>query len=448
MLCQIFSSMYLYLNFDFKVLNRRKCRIMKILQPFKSLNEPLFAKLYIAQSISLLGDAFTWIGVALLAFEFGGNQSAKILATALTLRVTAFIIFGSYAGVLADRFNRKKIMIITNLMRMVIVFSLAFIGNVWQMYIMIFLLNVFNAFFTPAYKACIPQLISKKEYYGDAISLSNATWQLLGVIGPGLAGGLAVVWGSRQIFLFDAGSFIISSVLVLSIPISHLKKEINKTQSSFVRIWNDIIKGTKLLFHNQPIRFSLFIELTAAIAGAQILVNTVGYIKGNLLMTDKEYGLLMTVFGIGATIAAFTANNLDRSKNKTKMLIIGALILATAVSLANFASFHSLIFLWIIAGLGMSFTEIPAQIIIAENIELEQQGKVYGSHFAWLHLWWAIGYPIAGITGTYFVNHQFMIGGVLAMVLLIVICLNRVCKKTPISFPMKNRDRLLRSSEK
>ena len=69
---------------------------MKIIEPIKSLKDPLFAKLYVAQTISLLGDAFTWVGIALLAFEFGGNQSAKILATALTLRVTAFIIFGSY----------------------------------------------------------------------------------------------------------------------------------------------------------------------------------------------------------------------------------------------------------------------------------------------------------------------------------------------------------------
>ena len=86
---------------------------MKIFEPLKSLKETLFARLYFAQAISLLGDAFTWIGVALLAFEFGGNQSAKILAIALTIRVTAYILFGSYAGILADRFNRKKIMIIT-----------------------------------------------------------------------------------------------------------------------------------------------------------------------------------------------------------------------------------------------------------------------------------------------------------------------------------------------
>ena len=144
---------------------------MRFSEPIKALKEPLFAKLYFAQAISLLGDAFTWMGIALLAFEFGGNESAKILAIALTIRVTAFIFFGSYAGVLADRFNRKKIMIITNLFRMSIVFSLAFVNSVWQLYSLIFFLNIFNAFFTPAYKACIPQLISQKENYGNAIAL-------------------------------------------------------------------------------------------------------------------------------------------------------------------------------------------------------------------------------------------------------------------------------------
>ena len=403
---------------------------MKLLEPLKSLKEPLFAKLYLAQTISLLGDAFTWIGIALLAFEFGGIESAKILATALTLRVTAFIIFGSYAGVLADRINRKAIMIFTNMARMLIVFSMAFVTNTWQLYVLIFMLNIFNAFFTPSYKACIPQLIKNKDNYANAITLSNATWQLLGMLGPGLAGALAVWLGSRQIFIFDAASFIISSVLVFMIPIALLKEE-DKTesQSSFKNVWNDMVKGTKLLFNNSPIRFALLIELVAAIAGAQILVNTVGHIKGNLSLTDKEYGWAMTAFGIGATIAAFTANTLDKSKNKSTLLIIGALMLAVAVSLGNIVPFSVLLFLWIIAGLGQSFTEMPSQILIAENIALEQQGKVYGSHFAWSHLWWAIGYPIAGFTGTYFNSIEFLIGGILTLILLGIVSAYRFLKK-------------------
>ena len=401
---------------------------MNIFEPLKSLKEPLFAKLYFAQAISLLGDAFTWIGIALLAFEFGGNHSAKILAIALTLRVTAFIIFGSYAGVLADHFNRKKIMILTNFIRMIIVFSLAFITTIWELYTLVFLLNIFNAFFTPAFKASIPQLISQKEKYKNAISLANTTWQLLGMLGPGLAGVVAVFWGSRQIFIIDAFSFIVSSILVFFIPFSILKERKTLKRFSLSVLWENTIHGTKLIFNDTSIRFALLMELVAAIAGSQILVNTVGHIKGNLSLTDKEFGWAMTAFGIGATIAAFTVNAIDQSRNKTKLLIMGALMISLSVLSANIVPYNVLLITWIIAGMGQSFANMPSQILIAENIPIDKQGKAYGSHFALSHLWWAIGYPIAGFTGIYLTSHDFLVGGLLALVFLLIICLHRFLK--------------------
>ncbi len=185
--------------------------------PFSPLKEKIFLKLYFSQTISLLGDAFTWVGIALLAFQFGGENSAAILSIALTLRVTAFILFGPYAGVLADRIDRKKIMYITHFVRMGIVGCLPFVTEAWQIYVLIFFLNIFNAFFTPAYKAAIPQSIKSEKNYSSGIALSNATNQLLGVLGPGLAGGVAAWLGARQIFFLDAASFIISAVFILSL---------------------------------------------------------------------------------------------------------------------------------------------------------------------------------------------------------------------------------------
>src|SRR5215212_3886116 len=135
------------------------------MNPFKALSDKIFLRLYLSQTISLLGDAFTWVGIALLAFQFGAENSAAILSTALTLRVAAFILFGPYAGVLADRMDRKKIMYITHFARMAIVGCLPFVHTAWQIYAPMFFLNIFNAFFTPAYKAAIPQSISNKEVY-------------------------------------------------------------------------------------------------------------------------------------------------------------------------------------------------------------------------------------------------------------------------------------------
>jgi NRE family putative nickel resistance protein-like MFS transporter len=281
--------------------------------PFSALQEKLFLRLYLSQTISLLGDAFTWVGIALLAFQFAGENSAAILSTALTLRVTAFILFGPYAGVIADRIDRKKIMYITHFVRMGIVACLPFVTEAWEIYVLIFFLNIFNAFFTPAYKAAIPQSIKDEDSYSSGIALSNATNQLLGVLGPGLAGGVAAWLGARQIFFVDAATFIIAAVVIVSLP-SLLIERKAKGEIVQAKVWTDILKGTRLLFTEKAIRFALLIELVSAIAGAQILVNTVGYIKGQLHLTDKHYGYVMAAFGIGAAIAAFASGNLIHQK--------------------------------------------------------------------------------------------------------------------------------------
>jgi NRE family putative nickel resistance protein-like MFS transporter len=397
--------------------------------PFIALKDKIFFKLYLSQTISLLGDAFTWVGIALLAFQFGGEHSAAILSTALTLRVTAFIIFGPYAGVIADRIDRKKIMYITHFVRMAIVGCLPFVTAAWQIYLLIFFLNIFNAFFTPAYQAAIPQSITTKKSYSSGIALSNATNQLLAVLGPGLAGAVAAWLGAREIFFVDAASFIIAAVFILSLP-PLLVAKTGKRKIIQAKIYTDILKGTRLLFTNNAIRFALLIELVSAIAGAQILVNTVGYIKGQLHLTDKHYGYVMAAFGIGAAIAAFASGNFDKSKNRIASLLIGGGLICVSIAFGNYVDFITFFILWLIAGFSQTLAEMPSQILIAEKIPKEEHGKVYGAHFAWSHLWWAFAYPIAGFTGTRFQNKEFLIGAVISMVLFVLITL--------IFYPRKN----------
>ena len=126
----------------------------------QSLRNPLFARLYAAQTTSLLGDAFTWVALALLAFEVGGAKSATILAGALTLRVTAFVLLSPWAGILADRVDRRKLMAGADLGRMGVVGLMPWVNEVWQIYALMFLLNALTAFFTPAHQAALPQVIS------------------------------------------------------------------------------------------------------------------------------------------------------------------------------------------------------------------------------------------------------------------------------------------------
>ncbi|HAO50526.1 MAG TPA: MFS transporter, partial [Runella sp.] len=389
-------------------------RVATLIEPFQALKNRTFAKLYLAQTISLIGDAFTWVGLALLAYEIDKERSSIILATALTLRVTAFIVFSPFAGVVADRIERKKILYVTHFVRMGIVACLPFITSELQIYGLVFFLNVFNAFFTPTYRAIIPQIIEGK-YFREAIGLSTATFQLLGVLGPGLAGIVAVWLGARDIFLVDALSFVLAAILILSIPKADLQKGVVDAGKNPKNAWAEVIKGISLLFGNKLLRFALSIEFVSAIAGAMILVNTIGHVKNELGLDDKYYGWVMAAFGIGASIAAFASGILDRTKSRSISLISGALLLGLSVCVANFTNYPIFVALWVLAGLGQSLAEIPSETLIGENISSENQGKVYGSHFAFSHLWWAIAYPIAGFMGNRFPENDFLYGGILTL---------------------------------
>jgi NRE family putative nickel resistance protein-like MFS transporter len=396
-------------------------------EPFQALKNRVFSILYFAESISLLGDAFTWVGLALLSYQFGRERSAIILATALTLRVTAFILFSPFAGVLADRVSRKIILYLTHFIRMGIVACLPFVRQEWQIYTLVFLLNVFNAFFTPTYRSVIPHVVDHTQYR-QAVGLSTATFQILAVIGPGLAGILAVWFGAREIFFIDAGSFVIAAILILMLPAGKLRHSVKQNEKTFTA-WRDAIKGIRLLFKNPSIRFALIIEFISAIAGAQILVNTVGHIKSGLHLDDRHYGWAMAAFGIGASIAAFVAGSLDKTKSRRLSLIVGALVLSVTISITNFVGYAVMLVLWLFAGLGQSLAEMPSETLIGENIPENEQGKVYGSHFAFSHLWWAIAYPVAGFTGSHYPGKDFLIGGIIAVIFL-GIALSAMGKRT------------------
>ena len=387
--------------------------------PFRSLRNPVFARLYAAQTTSLLGDALTWVGLALLAFELDGRNSAQILAFALTLRVTAFVLLAPLAGLLADRFNRKTIMVTADVVRMVIIGLLPFVTQVWQVYALMFTVNAFTAFFTPTFQATLPAVTTDAEL-PQALSLSSATNELLGVLGPGLAGAVAAFLGARDIFFIDAATFLVSGVLIftLSARLGHELHEIPKAEAEQRVTVAAVLEGTRLLWKNAVMRYALLLELVAAVSGALILVNTVGLVRGQLHLSEAKYGWVMAAFGIGATAAALLAGALTKRIAHTTFLILGAVLTSLAVLPANHAGLWLLMGLWLLAGAGQNAVNLATQTLIAEQTDKAHQGRVYGAHFAWSHLWWAFAYPLAGFLGTNFAPDSFLYGGTVALLLL------------------------------
>jgi NRE family putative nickel resistance protein-like MFS transporter len=393
---------------------------MQTLQLFRSLRNPIFARLYAAQTTNLLGDALTWLGLALLAFELAGNDAAVVLSGALTLRVTAFVLLSPVAGVLADRLDRKTILVTTHLARMALVSLLPFVHAVWQVYASVFALNVFYAFFTPTYQATIP-LVTGKQDYPQAIALSSATFQLLGVLGPGIAGAIAAFVGARQVFFLDALTFLIAAILIVTLP-GRLQVEPATAQARpSGRTWSEIRAGTTHLVSDGYLRYALAMQLVAAITGAQILVNTVGYVQGTLNLGSVQYGWVMGAFGIGATLAAAAVGSLGERWARTRIIWLGAILMTIALLPASYVGLALLLGLWSVAGAGQTFVNVSAQTLIADRTPTEFQGRVYGAQFAWSHLWWVFAYPLAGWIGSEMSDRMFLYGGLIGFVLLLLV---------------------------
>jgi MFS transporter, NRE family, putaive nickel resistance protein len=383
------------------------------------LNNPIFRRLYIAQTISLFGDALTWLGLALLTFELAGTSAPIVLAGALTLRVTAFTLLSPLAGALADRFDRRPILIVTHLGRMLLVCLLPFVNSIWQIYSLVLGLNIFNAFFTPTYQATIP-LVTGTTEYPQAIALSSTTYQILGVFAPGIAGVLALFIGARELFFWDGLSFIIAAILIGTLP-GNLRSKFTESSERRESILSDIQAGTARLWTDAPIRYGLMIQLVASISGAQILVNTVGYVQGKLNHTAVEYGWVMMGFGLGATLGTIAIGKYPQYRSKITTILGGGILITAALIAANYVELFPLILLWSIAGFGQSLINLSLQTLIADRTPTNFQGRVYGAHFAWSHLWWAGAYPLAGWLGTTFPDRTFLYGSLIGLALLSIV---------------------------
>jgi MFS transporter, NRE family, putaive nickel resistance protein len=390
---------------------------------FESLRNPTFARLYTAQAISLLGDALTWLGLALLAIELAGDRAPVILATALTLRIIAFIICAPIVGIIADKFNRKLILVGTHLVRMVLVGLLPFVHEIWQLYPIVIFINIFHACFTPTYQATIP-IVTKPQEYAPAMALASVTYQTLSIIGPGLAGAVAGWLGARTIFWLDSVSFFIAALVMLTIdrPLTINTDKVNVEISYFSRL----TIGTRLLFTDRFLRYALALQLVGAIIGGQILVNTVSYVRGILNLGDREYGWVMMAFGAGMVVAALIVAATQKKLARHWLMFCGAILMIIVMLLAHQPSFIGLILLCFGAGIGKNAIDLPTQIAIGERIPKPQQGQVYAAHFAWSHLWWGIAYPLAGWLGIEHQEWMFPIAGSIGLSLLIIIQLSLI----------------------
>ncbi len=367
--------------------------------------------LFAAQIISLLGSGVTTVGLALFAYQLTGGESATaVIGYALTLRILAFLLFSQPAGVLADRFNRKKILIIADLARSALLALFPFVTTVWQIYALIFLINAVTAFFTPTFEASIPE-VAGEEHYVKALSLSRAAVDVEAFAAPALAGLLVVLVGVRWVFWFDAFTYLVSALFVFAAVVPVVaKKQIPLSVSVFLE---EITTGTRILLREPALRQALVLSFAEATAGAAAIVATVVYVRDELGRGDAAFTLVVAGLGVGSTATALILGRItSRYERATKerdalhvrrhiwarhALISGGVVLGLLL-LPGVLKPPLILFagLWFLNGAGQALIAIPSSMLLAEHTQEEERGRAYAAHFALTHACWLVTYPAVG----------------------------------------------------
>lgn len=391
-----------------------------------------YVLLFAGQIISLLGSGVTTVALAIFAYQLTGGESATaVIGSALFLRIMAFLMFSQFAGVLADRVSRKRILIVTDVVRFGLLALFPFITEVWQIYVLIFAINSVTAFFTPTYEASLPAVVGEGDYV-KALSFSRVAGDIEAFAAPLLAGLLVAAFSVRWVFWFDAFTYLISAGLVLMVTIPQpFEKLAPINLRGFI---SELTLGTRILLREPSLRQALILSFAEATAGAAAIVATVVYVSDVLQSGSTSFAIVMAVLGLGSSAAAIilgrstmrieanadgkTALHFIRHDWSRRALFIGGVILGLILlpgvlqpPLVVFA------FMWLLNGAGQALISIASGTLLAEHTREDERGRAYAAYFALTHACWLITYPAIGYTAVAWKTPlTFAIAGIICLI--------------------------------
>jgi NRE family putative nickel resistance protein-like MFS transporter len=356
-----------------------------------------FVFLFASQVISLIGSGATTIGLALFAYQMAGPSSATIVVgNALTLRIVAFLLFSQPAGVLADRVNRKAILVASDVVRAVLLGLLPFVTTVWQIYALIFVINAVTAFFTPTYEASIPAVVGEAHIV-KALSVSRIAVDVEALAAPAVAAAIVVVVGARWIFWFDSLTYVASAAFVTGATVPHVAT--SSAPLSVRRFAAEITYGIKAILRQPTLVQSIVMSFVEALAGAVAIVATVIYVRNVLGHGETAVAMAMAAVGLGSAAGALTLGRVTgryeegtREKavlhgkrhnwSRRALLVGGSMLGAVLLPGVLVPPFAVLVVLWALNGAGQALISIPSSTLLAEHTFEDERGKVYAAQFA------------------------------------------------------------------
>ena len=368
------------------------------LSPF---SQPAFRYLFSAQITSLIGTGLTTVALSLLAYDLAGDDAGRVLGSILVLKMVAYLVIAPVAGGVAHLLPRRMWLVGLDVLRAGIVLCLPFVDQVWQIFVLVFVVNAASAAFTPVFQAIIPEILPDEKAYTKGLSYARLAYDLENLVSPALAAALLVVWSFDSLFLANSLTFAISALLIMTAQIPQAAPT-DRTGG----IYANTVFGIVAYLKTPRLRGLLAVYFAVSSVGAMIIVNTVVLTRGILGGTELLTTSFLACAGAGSMSAAFLIPRLIKRVGERHLMLAGivaaavAMLLGGVLMISDLASVIAFAILWLIAGAGTTFAQTPSGRLVQRSAGDGDRSAFFAANFALSHGGWLFAYGIVGWLGS------------------------------------------------
>ena len=287
-----------------------------------------FALLFWATAGSAIGTYLAALALSVDIFDRTG--SGAWLAALLIADFLPIVVIGITLGPLVDRLSRRRLMILSDLVRAATFAALPFVERPGLIVLLAAVNGIATGFFRPAAWAGFPNLVSEDDRE-QATSLLSTVEHVAWMVGPVLAGALLAIQGTDVAYWFNAATFLLSALLVARIPAASLRSDDPITKGH----WEDLRAGLGLVFHSRPLLTVLVAWNVSAFATALVNVAEVPLVKDELDGGNIGLGLLVGATGLGLVVGSFFAASALQRLGMRSLYAGSLLVMAVGFGIAS-----------------------------------------------------------------------------------------------------------------
>jgi MFS family permease len=342
---------------------------------FRSLSSGNYRLFFIGQGISLIG---TWIqSVAQAWLVYRMTSSVFLLGLVGFLSQIMVFVFGPIAGVIADRMNRHRILVITQTAAMVQAFVLALIvlthtAQVWHIMVLSVLLGLINSFDMPVRQSFVIEMVEKKEDMGNAIALNSSLVNSARLIGPSIAGVLIAAFGEGICFFLNGLSYI---AVIVSLLMMKITPKMYHTRKSHV--FRELKEGISYAAHFPPIKYILITLACVSFIAAPYMVLMPVFARDILHGGPQTLGWLMSAAGCGALLGALYLASRKNVVGLLRMIVTASLVFGfSLIALSLSSDIRLSCFFLLLTGFGMVMQMASSNTILQTIVDEDKRGRV------------------------------------------------------------------------